>query len=531
MLDKFYREEKIESINKIIVIIALFMLCTIPIIVYRYDSVNYSPVFFNNLYGSGKKSDIFNFFKTLILNVGGISMLGLFSYKVIALKEEIKTNILNIIILGLSIVILLSLLSSKYPDIALFGNVDRHEGAITWLAYLSIFFVLYNSKIDDKYYKFFYVVLIPFIIINLILSVVKLYGYNLLEVGFINNMLGGGLTGELFTTLYHPNFGSTFASIVFSISYIYMILEEDKKIKIGLLIMSVLSFATVLAMISSGGFVTLLAVLPVSIIIGLRFTNVKNVVSWSGILLILNTIVYLILSKNHTRVYEESLELIVKINNISSIIIPTLIVAFGMLLVMMKFANRKLIFNIIVGTIVVSTVASGVLVSATIEKEKRELAENPNSSIVRIKDNPIYQKVNDMSTDRLNIWMKSIDLINDKPILGHGFDTYPYVIIETDEDRAINSINQYIDKPHNWYLNIAYGCGVIGLGIFIAFILYLISKMFDSINTKKNDKFLYIFSIGVLAYVIQGVYNDSFVGTAIIFWVMAGLFANKLENN
>ena len=80
MLDKYYKESKSDLINKVIIMISLFMLCTIPIVMYRYNSVSYSPLITSNMYSTGNKTDIFNFFKALILNVGSFSILSLFIY-------------------------------------------------------------------------------------------------------------------------------------------------------------------------------------------------------------------------------------------------------------------------------------------------------------------------------------------------------------------------------------------------------------------------------------------------------------------
>lgn len=529
MLDKFYRDEKIQKVNNIIAVVSLVMLSIIPIIMYRYDSFSYSPVFTMNNYASGPKIDVYNFFKMLLLCIGGFSILGLFTYKIVVLKEQIKNSLLNAIILILGIIILLSLLFSKYPDISLFGNFDRHEGAITWFCYLAIFFVLYNTNIDEKYYKYFYYALIPFIVINLILGIIKLTGYDILSNSLVNNMLGGGLGGQLFTTLYHYNFGSAYASIIFSISFMCMLLEKDTKIKILSLIMSVLSFAIVLTMISAGGFVTALFMLAIIIVIGIRFTNLKEVAIWSIVAIALDAIVYMILNNINPVVYEESFSLIAKINDISGLIIPGIVIVFVALVFMMKFINRKMVFNVILGVVTISIFAGSIFISSAIEKEKKILAQNPSTDIVRMKDSAMYQKLNTMSTDRLNIWVKSIDLINDNPIFGNGLDTYPYVMVQKDEDSGISTFGEYIDKPHNWYLSLAYGSGIVALLGLVTIILYITKGTFDKVSDKVDNKYIYIFGIGVIAYAVQGFYNDSIIGTAIIFWIFAGISANMLS--
>jgi hypothetical protein len=534
MLDVVYRynprEEEIRKIDKFIVIMSTVMLFIIPLLVYRHDSISFSPLL-ESTYGTGQKVDVFNYFKSITIILGMCSLLWALLYKMIKHEYKLKNSILNYFLIIFATFIVISPLFSKYKDIALLGNFDRYEGAVAWFSYISIFFVLFNTKIEQKYFKFIYLALVPFIIINLFISITNLIGFNLIEVDFINNMLGGGLSGYFVTTLYHPNFGSAISSVIFSISFMYLLLEENIKVKIFLMITTVMSFAMLLGMISSGGFMTILVVVPILLVIAIRLTNIKNVLTWGGLTIILNTVVYFIMNNLNEKVYAESFSLIAKINSVSKILIPLAIILFLGIVFSFKFINRKKEFDII--TILAVVVVSGGLlfISSKIEKEKTILEENPNAEIVRIKDSSLYQKINEMSTDRINIWMKTIDLINDKPLVGHGFDTLPYIISQVDEDKGISTYGEFIDKPHNWYLTVAYGCGVIGLAGLVAILIYITRALFNSVSEKINNKYLYIFGIGVIAYAISGFTNDSLGGTSVIFWIIAGVCASQLKGD
>ena len=531
MLKKYYTEYKIENINKIIVYILLFVIGIVPIITYKYQTASYSPIFGNHSFTTGMKVDIFNFFKSLILYLGTIGVFGLFIYKILSLKEEQKLNKFNVLILGLMCIIALSTAFANYKDIALFGNFDRHEGALAWTCYLFILFILYNIKIEKKYFKLFYFALVPFLVLNTILSVVKLFGVDMLQYPIVQALMGGkgDLTGQLFTTLYHYNFGSGIAAVMFSASFMYLLLEKETKKKIVLLITSVLSFAMLLSLISNGGFITILAMIPLIIVCGLRFTDKKNVLIWSSILLVLNAIVYFVLNSKNSVVYDESMAIFAKLNGISPLIIPAIIVLFIGLLFIMKVTNKKKFFNYIVSISLVVMVVSFGMYSYTLNKQNKEI-EAGNTSIIRIEENPMFIKLNEISTDRLNIWTKTINLINEKPILGHGFDTFPYVFLSNDDNGGLSTYGEVIDKPHNWYLSIAYGSGLISLIGIVIIILSIIKGAFYSCVDKVDNKYLYIFSMGSIAYAVQGMFNDSLVGTSIIFWIFAGLSLNLLKN-
>lgn len=520
-IEKFQkRKEASEKIDKIIIIISILMLAIIPNVMYRKDVTSYSPIITGHPYATGSQVDVFNYYKSVLVNISAFFMLILFSYKTIVLKQDIKKHILNIVVPILGFIILLSSIMSDYKSIAFFGNHDRFEGSLAWFSYLVIFFVLFNTKIDEKYYKFYYIALIPFIIINSVFSISYLYGHNLLvEQEWLNNMLGGGLSGYIITTLYNPNFGSGISAVVFSISLMYLLLEKNIKVKILLLLSTVFSFAMLIAMASSGGFVTILITIPFILVIAVRMRGIKNFSIWGSLVFILSFLVYTIFSKANEKVYNESFSIIDKINSVSNLIIPVCITVFILAVLFMKFINRKKFFDIFLGVILVSFLVGFFSISSLVR-----------NNIGEIKSNSIYQKINEISTDRINIWLKTINLMNGDLFLGNGLDTLPYEMVKNDEDEGISTYGEFIDKPHNWYLTISYGLGVIGLLSILLLLGFVFRNIFFNLSDKNDSKYVYIFGIGVMSYAIQGLSNDSFSGTSIIFWIICSIVCSSFIN-
>lgn len=155
MLSEFYKQEKIERTDKYIVFVMLVVLCITPIITYKYISMVNSPIPMDNKFGTGIKADIFNFYKAIIVYLGTGMIFSLFIYKISVLKYTIKPGKFNILLAILSIGIVFSVLFSQYKSIELMGNFDRSELALSWLCYIIILFVLYNTKIENKYFKTF----------------------------------------------------------------------------------------------------------------------------------------------------------------------------------------------------------------------------------------------------------------------------------------------------------------------------------------------------------------------------------------
>ncbi|HGT1676235.1 TPA: O-antigen ligase family protein, partial [Clostridioides difficile] len=496
---------------------------------HEYTSTNYSPIFTLTLYSSGERVEIFNFYKTAILYLGTMIVFCFFMYKIFVLKEELKKRKVNIILLILAIGVILSSVFSDYKDIALFGNPDRFEGALAWFCYIVIFFVLYNIKIDVKDLKLFYFGLFPFLVINLFLGLAQFFEIDVLQSKILTTLIGGGtLSGTFWTTLYHFNIMSGIASVIFCASLVYMLFEKDIKKKIVPLFGAIMSFTIILISNSISGFLTSILLFPIILVLSWRFVNKKELCVWTIIMVIISSIIYIILNRHNPNVYQETFAMFEKLNQASIFIVPILIVTFILLIIIMKFINKKKFFNFVTVCSIVIVSAGLLFFSYTLNKEVSILESNPNANITRIEDSKLFNIINGMSTDRLNIWTKVMNFINERPILGNGFDTFPYKFISTDKNGALSTYGEVIDKPHSWYMSVAYGSGIIGIIGLVGIIIYLTKEVFYSCVDKNNDKFLYIFFIGFLAYSIQGLFNDSLAGSSIISWVFAGLTANRI---
>lgn len=528
MLQKFYNEEKLERINKYTLYILLFMMLMIPIVTYKYITMSYSPKFMNNFYRTGEKTDVFNFFKTLILYVSTAGIFGMFMYRVIELKEEIKKSKLNIFLGIFAVGIVLSAFMSDYKDIALFGNFDRHEGALAWFCYITIFFVLYNIEIEEKYYKLFYFMLIPFLVINAILGVLNLYGIDILQSKVVQFIIGGHGTiqGQLWTTLYNPNFSSGMAGVIFAVSFVYLLLEENRTKKMITFLGAILSFMIVLTSKSVSGFITVVATLPIVLLIGWKFSEKKDVAIWSVVLIAINMAILMLMSKYDKLVYDETFGYFETINNISKLILPALAIGFVLFILMFKFINKKKLFDIITVLTLIAMLVGGGIYLAKTKSINKQLETMPKESVVRIQDTSIFKKLDPISNYRLSIWNEVGKLVAEKPILGYGFDTLPYELDHTKQEGVYETVT--IDKPHNIFLIVLYGSGLVGLVGFLLVMWYLIRQSFFKYAENINDKYIYISIIGVVSYLIQGMINDTFVGTSIIFWIFAGICANRL---
>lgn len=140
------------------------------------------------------------------------------------------------------------------------------------------------------------------------------------------------------------------------------------------------------------------------------------------------------------------------------------------------------------------------------------------------------------------IWSRALPLLKKAVFLGYGPDTFTYIFPQNDIAGKLNygAIWVIIGKPHNWYLQIALGSGILSLAFLICFIVWFIIKSMKLLaahthwqnsggNSEKRVILCAILS-AVIGYLITGVFNDSVVAVSPIFWMTLGFGTRMLVN-
>lgn len=127
------------------------------------------------------------------------------------------------------------------------------------------------------------------------------------------------------------------------------------------------------------------------------------------------------------------------------------------------------------------------------------------------------------------IWSRSVPMIKQTIIKGHGPDTFAIYFPQWDIAGKINGLrepNRVVDTPHNMYLQIAIDTGLISL---IAFLLFLCIYVYNSIKnyivSDRKEELVLNSAVfcAVISYCVAGLFNDSVVSVAPVFWVLLGL--------
>ncbi|MCX7922125.1 MAG: O-antigen ligase family protein [Clostridia bacterium] len=135
-----------------------------------------------------------------------------------------------------------------------------------------------------------------------------------------------------------------------------------------------------------------------------------------------------------------------------------------------------------------------------------------------------------LASGRGYIWSRTIPMLKNTIFKGYGADTYAVHFPQNDfagKLVGLGSTNIVVDKPHNMYLQMGVNTGVISVIAFIFLVIaYFISstRLYFATNPDTLTKLLgsCIF-VSILGYCLAGIFNDSTVSVAPVFWAMLGM--------
>ena len=143
----------------------------------------------------------------------------------------------------------------------------------------------------------------------------------------------------------------------------------------------------------------------------------------------------------------------------------------------------------------------------------------------KLEYNPIRCLLND---DRIAIFMNSLSMIKDHPVIGLGANTYMKNYKRyKNSPQYRNAITMDFMYAHNNFLHMAAEIGLLGLAIFIWFLYRLFKEAIILYQRQPEgfSKIVLLSSIGCLtAFLINGIYESSLYSArvALLFWYFAG---------
>ncbi len=138
-----------------------------------------------------------------------------------------------------------------------------------------------------------------------------------------------------------------------------------------------------------------------------------------------------------------------------------------------------------------------------------------------------------LGSSRGYIWSRTLPMLKNCLLIGYGADTYAYEFPQNDILAKYYSYGEgffiTVDKPHNLYLQIFYSHGLIAFIAFLVICIFYLVDCFRLYALKKTYRIEQIYGIsvmlGVVGYLASGMFNDSVVSVAPVFWVLLGVGA------
>lgn len=494
--DEKENKQSRESIDKWIFRILLFLIGFMPLVVLANVEEVLSPLIANvDLLSSGMKGDLFTHYKSFFIIIVTVIAAMLFLAKVFFMGGTIRKTPLNYVLGAFVLAIIVSSIASPNISIALNGQYNRSDGALSWLCYIALMFIAMNIEYPKNFIRYIMYTMMPFIYINLVIITMNFYGNDLMQQGWLQKLVSIALPegasiaadSELVGTLNQWNYMSGMFAIM-TVMYLAWAITSEKWIEavIGSITASA-SMAVVFMAISTSGFLALVVVMPfILVLIFKNKAKTKGLVVLS-IFIAISLISLHVLSEKNARVWDESFGFFISANPYAD-----------------EVTTSKIDLNFDLS-------------------QKVYASENPVALPVLPESNLAF------GTGRLYIWEKTVEMIKDRALLGYGADSYVYNFPHNNIDSRAGMQTEtiIIDKAHNIYLAIFYGTGIVGGIAFLMLMVFNAVNLLKLILSKDANKVGLILGIAVLAFSVQALFNDSLPGITAVLFVFLGLVVGQ----
>lgn len=138
------------------------------------------------------------------------------------------------------------------------------------------------------------------------------------------------------------------------------------------------------------------------------------------------------------------------------------------------------------------------------------------------------------ATGRGYIWLNTLPILKDCLVIGKGAGNFPFYFTQNDIAGLSETNGSYhiiVDKPHNWYLQIAVTSGIpacVAVVFLFGYFVFLCSrKIFktkaEEYRSNKNQIFFMCLCTGLFGFMIMGLVNDSITAVNPFFWFNFGI--------
>ena len=480
-----------------------------------------------------------------------------------------------------SVLAVISSFTSEYKEIVIKGFPDRYENIFVWLGYLLLVVVAINIIDNQKSFK---LILKALFISSFILSIhgiLQFYNYDLFATDFGRKLITpDGLEffvdrlsfiGKrvIYSTMYNPNYVGSYASMVGVLVLGLYFSSQRRKRLILLGIFSILLFAFLIGSRSRAGYMGFVA--GTFILLFMQRTFLKK--HWQRIIIIFTAFIMVFTAMNARSLdsifsdvlfpkteKEKYLE--------DDILAPITEIKAENEKLKLATAEAEFIINLKLDKIEIvdkkpidvynSEQQLKEIIFKGYENHSFEINQQKNyliwnyggktAKFVNLGEqifmegmhNNLYPLVEAerigfegyerLGSSRGYIWSRTLPLLKETILIGHGPDTYAMYFPQDDvigKLKFFSTPKIIVDKPHNMYLQTAINTGILSLfALLCIWGKYLYSSLilyFKSDLNNWEDRLGISLMGSVTAYLTAGFFNDSVISVAPVFWIILGL--------
>lgn len=499
--------------------------------------------------------------------------------------SDYKYNLYVIPILAYSFLIILSTILSKYPKTSLNGFPDRYEGLIVLLGYVLLFLAAtFSLDKEERIRTVLWCIFIPSFIVTGI-GILQFFHLDPYRTDFVKRLILNATMyaekeslsfnfspGAVYTTLFNPNYVGSYCALLIPALIGFLIYEKEIRNKIILAVGVVFGLINIYGSRSTAGLMGLLVCAAFTALI-LIASCLKN--RPKAIIAVLTAAVIFagaFLYVNFTDYKGLGVIPDLKVTDIKDMpwYINDLTISGNKIVIKMNSSTLEVQNNM------------GKL--EFFDGEGRQLKSEFNDSIYKIDDprysdmsfeiadtnlmltvypkkssffivimdtNGFYDVLGSLGkpapVDRPDVWFfkgyerlgsgrgyiwgRSIPvLFKERPLFGSGPDTFAYVFPQNDVIGKMNASFQnntvLVDKPHNMYMQAGINTGLLSMiALLSLFIAYIVQSLRLYWRISFNDRLTILglaLTGGSIGYMITGLFNDSDISVAPMFWVLFG---------
>jgi len=512
--------------------------------------------------------DYYCLIKALLLYLSAILLFIVFLFQ--KDKDKRFPNILYLLV-PYCVCLLLSICFSDYKITALFGIVDMYEGGLTQLCYCCILlFSYYLVPGIEKMVVILKMTLVAAVLVS-IPGVLEFTGVISMEEPYaISSAIG------------NTNYVGTYGAVLLTLAMMLVIIETNHARKIAcLLLFYGAAFFLTAGSMSRAGYLAIVVTFPVFCVLLWRIS--KKQVKWVIAFILYGLCIFLLMNSYSNGVLSDEIKSMnpfkpdsnpdklifkdIKLNGTSASIetnrwfirlenngggfmfynekseeIP-----FQMNDDVIKFLNDP--YSDITGYVVEKPEVSWIMLKtegkdiefALIDRKMKVVGYNGQVTDISPVESFGFKGRESFASGRGYIWSRAIPLLKKAIFIGYGPDTFTFIFPQNDIVGKLNygAVWVIIGKPHNWYLQIALGSGVLSLICIMIIIIWFIIRTFFNVGRycKKTETALtggfreeaqrkQIVALGILmsviAYCTAGLFNDSTVAVSPLFWMLLG---------